>query len=127
MKKDINDNQILDTKILYGLLKELLPEKNDYYKTDYEEELKELYDFNIHSVRDFKNFIKKHIKRLLEIDAEPLDEKHIRWYSGEYGKEDVEEKIRNQYWFAYPGLLRIALELEFGEEYERYSDKRDGI
>mgnify|MGYP006336959383 CR=1 FL=1 len=56
-----------------------------------------------------------------------LDEFNIKTYSKELGEDFVKHRIQNKYWFAYQGLLRIILELEFGEEYEIYSDKRDDI
>jgi hypothetical protein len=35
--------------------------------------------------------------------------------------------VEHGYWFAYPALLRIALELEFGETYQAYANARDDI
>ena len=35
--------------------------------------------------------------------------------------------MRRNYWFAYPAILRLALELEFGEEYDKYANERDSI
>ncbi|MOA20085.1 hypothetical protein D3C78_1405050 [compost metagenome] len=73
------------------------------------------------------DIIVKHRETLLEIDAEPLDEEHIRWYSADYGEEYVNARVENGYWFSFQALLRIALELEFGERYQEYANKRDGI
>jgi len=36
-------------------------------------------------------------------------------------------RLRKGFWFLYEALLRIALELEFGETYKDYAEKRDGI
>lgn len=68
-----------------------------------------------------------HREEALAADREPLDDFHIQTYSKEYGKGYVEERVEKQFWFAYPALLRIILELEFGDSYKAYSDKRDGL
>nr|WP_298118390.1 hypothetical protein [uncultured Pseudomonas sp.] len=71
--------------------------------------------------------LNKHRKKVLEIDRSPMDQWHQRMYSSEMGAEKFNDFIRRQYWFAYPGLLRLALELEFGEAYEAFADARDGV
>ena len=45
----------------------------------------------------------------------------------DYGLDYIHKREEIGYWFSYPALLRITLELEFGEEYERYSNIRDNI
>ncbi len=47
--------------------------------------------------------------------------------ASEYIEEFVAKRLREGFWFSYPALLRIALELEYGKSYEEYADKRDGI
>lgn len=34
----------------------------------------------------------------------------------QFGAEFVRDAVRRQYWFAFPGLVRNAAELEFGEQ-----------
>jgi hypothetical protein len=46
-------------------------------------------------------------------------------YADEFGKEFVANRLRDGFWFSYPALLRIALELEYGKSYEQYADRRD--
>ena len=118
---------VLTTSSLYEVLKDRFPKQNDFHITDYKEELEELRIFRITSVSDLNELIDRHMKRVLEIDSDPLDGEHIKWYSDEYGVEYVQERVKNKYWFAYPALLRIMLELEFGEAYTAFSEKRDGI
>jgi len=105
----------------------LFPSQNDFSPSNYEEELKELLDFGIETVGKFKILMIKHKDRLLEIDSEPLDDQHIKWYREDNTIENLELKIEKGFWFAFPALIRIGLELEFGEKYKLYSDKRDGI
>ena len=120
-------DQLLNTENLYQVLKECLPEQNDFYKTNYKEELEELKTFGITTTTELKSFIGRHIEEVFEIDSDPLDEEHIKWYSEWYGENYVRERVENNYWFAYPALLRIMLELEFGETYKTFSKKRDGV
>ena len=104
-----------------------MPEQNDFFKTDYAEELQELLDFGINNYTILSNLIVKHRIEVLRIDESELDEFHIKYYSEEFGKSYVEKRVKNKFWFAYPALLRIIMELEFGEKYKLYADKRDGV
>ena len=117
----------LNQKEIYEILSQTLPEQNDFYKTDFSEELKELLYFGIDSKISLLDLVVKHRENVLEIDAEELDDFHFKYYSEEYGKDYVNTRVENKFWFSYSGLLRIILELEFGEDYRDYADKRDGI
>lgn len=112
---------------LYNVLCQTLPTQNDFYETDYKEELQELLDFGINTKVKLLDLVIKHRETVLEIDSEDIDDYHKKFYIGEYGEDYVRTRIKNKFWFAYSGLLRIILELEFGEDYEKYSDKRDKI
>lgn len=112
---------------VYSTMLMLFPSQNDFLKSDYEAELKELLDFGVDNVEKFKKLMTRHRTKLLEIDSEPLDEQHLKWYREENIIENLELKIEKGFWFAFPGLIRIGLELEFGEKYKLYADKRDGL
>lgn len=117
----------LNSTIIYDVLKKYIPKQNDYFKCDYTEELEELLHFEINTSDKFENLIKKHIVQILDIDKEQLDDYHIKFYKQEFGETFVDNCLKNNFWFAYPALLRIALELEFGEAYQKYADLRDSI
>lgn len=119
-------NEVTTTE-LYQILKENFPKQNDFNFSGYEEELKELLDFGINTKEKIVNIITKHKSKILKIDSEELDDFHIESYSKEFGVKYVKDKIENKYWFAYQALLRIMLELEFGDSYIEYSDKRDNL
>ena len=112
---------------VYEILSQSLPKQNDFFETDYLEELNELLDFGIYTKTALQDLISKHKESALKIDAEPLDDFHIENYTNEYGKNYVNQRVINKFWFAYPALLRLILELEFGEKYQKYADERDGI
>lgn len=118
---------ILTSEELYSVLRYIFPTQNDFYETDYKEELDELFLFGINTKFLLKDFLNRHFEEIMRIDSEDLDEFHVKCYILEFGKDYVTEKIENKYWFAFPALLRIGLELEFGEKYISYSNKRDEI
>jgi len=121
------DERDLDEKLVYRNLRSIFPKVNDYGNPDYKEELIELRLFGIKTNKQLRLLLKKHRKQILAIDKSPMDSKLAAFYEQELGKEEFREHIRKNYWFAYPGLLRLALELEFGDEYEKFANERDGI
>jgi hypothetical protein len=121
------DTMKLTTDKVYSTMLTLFPSQNDFSQSDYEEELKELLDFGVDTVEKFRNLMTRHRERLLEIDSEPLDDQNLKWYREDNTIENLELKIEKGFWFAFPGLIRIGLELEFGKKYEIYADKRDGL
>ena len=71
--------------------------------------------------------LQKWVGQIMEIDRTPLDGFHLNYFSAELGAEFVQQRVTNGWWFSYPALLRIALELEFGEDYVSFANERDGI
>ena len=123
------DQKELDEALVYKNLRCLFPKVNDYAPSDsgYSEELGELRDFGINTNKQLRLLLKKHRKQIITIDRSPIDAYHQKMYAEEMGAEKFNDHMRKQYWFAYPGFLRIALELEFGEKYELYANERDSI
>jgi hypothetical protein len=117
----------LTTQDVYDVLCKILPKQNDFALSDYSEELNELQMFGIQTKAAFGELVVKHSEEVMRIDAEPLDNFHVKTYKVEYGDKFIQNKIDNQFWFAYPALLRIILELEFGEKYIEFANKRDNI
>ena len=121
------ESNLLNQKSVYEILKEFFPARNDFSECEYEEELEELVHFGITSHSDFRNLLSKHRSRILEIDSEPLNDRDVEVFKKEYGEEHVDRAIEGNYWFAFPALLRLALELEFGDDYREFAQARDGI
>jgi hypothetical protein len=109
------------------VLSDTFPKQNDFYVTDYIEECNELLDFGIDTKAKLEDLIAKHKKRVLEIDKSELSDLDIKMLSEDHGVDFVQERIKNKYWFSYSGLLRLILELEFGEKYNEYAYKRDNV
>ncbi len=120
-------SRLITTDDIYSILKQTFPAQNDFSKCNYVEERQELLDFGIDTKAKLLDMLAKHKAEVLEVDSEDLDDYHIEWYNEEYGKDYVDDRVNKKFWFAYPGLLRISLELEFGEKYITYANKRDGI
>jgi len=120
----------LELNDIYGVLKEILPERNNFYPCSYSEEFEELMAFGIDSTEKLATLLNKHLVAIMEEDSTvevAEDEATYDYYCEELGKEVVEERIEGGYWFSWPALLRLALEAEFGEKYIAYAYERDGI
>jgi hypothetical protein len=117
----------LNPTTTYETLKRFFPAVNDDFECDYVEEVAELRRFGITTIEQLGELLAKRGYEVLEIDRSPMDDASIRLYEGDMGQEYVRNRLKKGFWFAYPGLLRIALELEFGDEYRAFSRKRDGL
>ena len=117
----------LTPNLVYEVLQRFFPTKNDNFQSDYIEELKELNDFGIETEDQLVVLLQRRVEEVMEIDRSPMTEFDIRMHSEAEGAESVAKRLREGFWFSYPGLLRITLELEFGKAYEDYASKRDGV
>lgn len=122
------DQEEIDLAYLHKIMRSLFPKKNDTASLDeLYETVAELKRFSIATKRDLRLFLKKYRRKLLIIDREPLDLCHQRLYREQLGEQEYLDSIRRQYWFGYPGLVRLAMEMEFGEAYEIFANERDEI
>ncbi|MDP9975369.1 hypothetical protein J2W39_006659 [Variovorax paradoxus] len=113
----------LTPALLQSLMRKIFPKKNDYGEASFEELLPELARFNIKTRGQFVALMTHYRKRLLRLDSGPLDSWHERYYRSELSDQFVSDALRRQYWFAYPALIRIALELKFSDKavtYDRF-------
>ncbi len=117
----------LTPQSVHTILSEYFPQKNDDFPSSYEEELSELNRFGISTAAQLRDLLSKQSAKVMEIDASPMSQQDIVLAKIDLGDEFVTKRLESGYWFAYPALLRLALELEFGVEYRKYSDERDGV
>ena len=117
----------LTPKLVHEVLKRFFPAQNDNFECGYVEELRELNDFGIATEEHLVGLLQKRVDEVMEIDRSPMDEVDIQMHSESEGVEAVQKRLRAGFWFSFPALLRIALELEYGKAYEEYADKRDGV
>ncbi len=117
-----------DVTFLHKTMRNLFPKKNNFGLIgDLEEVHSELVEFGIITKKETSLFLKRHRRWILEGEKSKLDKFHEKFYREELGEKQYSEAIRRQFWFAYPAMVRIALEREFGERYEAYSNIRDDI
>jgi len=119
--------ELLKEKNLYEVLSRTFPKQNDFLEEHYAEELAELNHFGINTVEELEALLAKHFSKAMELDAEEHEEEELGWYMDEYGKAYVQERLDGKFWFAYQGLLRIVLELEFGDDYISFADEQDDL
>ena len=117
----------LTPEAVHKALRRFFPEKNDDFPSNYVEELAELRTFGITTEKQLDEMLHRRAEEIMEIDRSPMSKSDIRMHSGDSGEEFVAKRFREGFWFSYPALLRIALELEFGKSYEEYAERRDGI
>lgn len=106
----------LTATAIHAQMRRIFPKRNDYGNGSFEELVPELARWGVKTVGGFRKLMTKHRKRLLVLDRDRLDPREEAWFSEEFGASFVKDAVRKQYWFAYPGLVRIAAELEFGEK-----------
>jgi MoaA/NifB/PqqE/SkfB family radical SAM enzyme len=117
----------LTPEAIHKALGRFFPAKNDDFPSAYVEELAELRVFGITTEEQLDKLLHRRAEEIMEIDRSPMSEFDIRMHSEDSGEEFVAKRLREGFWFSYPALLRIALELEFGKAYVEYADRRDGI
>lgn len=122
------DQEVFDIHYLQKTMRSLFPKKNDFAsKKELAEVVEKLKDFSIITKLQVRLFLKKHRRQLLEIDQQPLEAIHQEIYREINGNTEYLDSIRRRYWFAYPALIRTAMNIEFGDDYEDYSHKRDDL
>lgn len=109
---------------LYETLKKFFRPCNDEYMATFHEELEELNDFNVTNVAELESLFKKHIKEINKIDTPPTNPNERKLFVEEFGEDFVRHRENNGFWYSFPALLRIMMELEFGETYEQYMIKK---
>ncbi len=107
----------LSAEVVRKVLRTIFPKRNDYVVdiSLFEELLPELRKFGIQDRGTLKRLMTKHRRALLQDDRSPLAGWERRHFSVMFGAEFVSDAVRRQYWFAYPALVRNALQSEFGE------------
>lgn len=114
-------NEVTLAKSLRGLL----PRRNGHFPVNYPELLDELRFFGILSAHQLRQLILRHRREAINIDSEPLDALNAKIYRKEFGEEKFIFLERRRMFFGLEGLVRVILELEFGDRYRAFAEKRD--
>ena len=108
-------------------LRRALPRRNDFGVINYPALMDEARRFGVNTRAQFRRLLLRHRRALIESDREPLDALNERIFRSEMGDEKFFDLIRRQRWFSWEAMTRIALELEFGDDYRRFADQRDKL
>ena len=115
----------LSVRDVQAVLASLLPRASNYRAANYEELLKELQLFGVATKAQLRSVVLRHRREALQIDRSPLDTGNLQAFREEWGAANVKERLRTGTWFTWEGLIRIILELNFGEAYRTFADERD--
>ena len=120
------ENRVPARRVVYGrpltgalihrVMSGLFPQRNDYGDGSFDELATELRALGITRVGDFKRLMTRYRRALLSFDRAPLSGFERRLAIHDLGAAFVADRERRQYWFAYPGLVRTAIEMHFGED-----------
>lgn len=110
------------------ILSRTLPRRNGYVNPNTVELLKEATEFGIANELQFRRLLLKHRRALLADDREYLHSRpFLAAVAEDFGEARVHDMRRRQYCFSWEGLTRNAFELELGQAYEEYAQRRDGL
>lgn len=112
---------------VHAVLQRFFPSGNNDFECDYVEELQELADFGVITEEQLADLLRRRADEVMAIDRSPMDDTQVRNYAVVLGEEFVARRLQQGFWFSYPALLRLGLELEFGAAYEAYANRRDGM
>ena len=117
--KRISAREIAGAKPLNGeaIRRVVLPlfrRRNDYSSTTLDELPAELGKFGITTVKGLRLLMKRHRRSLLADENIRMSRAEISWLSNESGAAGI-DAFAGKSWYAVPGLVRQAMELEFGE------------
>ena len=112
---------LLSVESMERIMRRVLPRRNQEAPINYEELLGEARDFGILTRAQFRALLLRHRRALIAADRGPLTAQDERICRADWGDTVVSERLRRQFWFSWEAMTRIALELEFLDKYERYS------
>ena len=105
----------LDPESIRRVVRPLFRRRNDYSSKTLDELGDELCKFGIATVKDLRLLMKRHRRSLL-IEENMRMKRAEALYLAHEARFPGVDTFANKSWLAIPGLIRGALELEFGEE-----------
>jgi hypothetical protein len=104
----------LSGELIHQKMWKLFPRRNDFGTGSFDELVPELARFGVRNALDFQKLMKKHRRALMRTDRQRLSDQEVEYYAEHFDKNSHDHH-RRQFWFAYPAVVRMAAELEFGE------------
>lgn len=112
-KLDTSSGNILNVDLLEKLLDEMLPPANKEPNEEYSELLEDLNHFRINTSDAIKELMEKHEKYIINKELKRI---HSALDDDMIDRDRLEKGV----FFQHIGLVRIALDAEFGENWENY-------
>jgi putative GTP pyrophosphokinase len=117
-------DEILNVDLLEKVLDSLLPQANKEEDEPYSDLLNDLLHFEVNTDRKLMRMLNKRLDRVLESDRERVAEilEDIRGgiFDEESHGEGAEERAKSGVFYAHVGLVRKAMEAEFGRKFHSY-------
>ena len=113
----------LDLATLASELGKLIPRANQFGDVAYDELLNDLRAFRVNTRAQLRRVMLKHRLELRSIDRQPFDTLNAKIQRSELGEARFLDLQRRQIFFNSAGLVRLALELEHGEQFKDYVSK----
>lgn len=105
----------LDARTIGMVVRPLFRRRNDYSQATLDELPSELSRFGVLTVKDLRLLMKKHRRTLLENEKTRMRHAEVSWL-GQQADSAYFDAFAGRSWYALPGLVRQAMELEFGKE-----------
>lgn len=117
------DNELLNVDSLKYITDIKLPKDNRDLDENFSGLLEDLLHFEINTPLKLNNLLDKHIKKILEKDAEIVREISADLDAAPYAVNDW-DRIKKGVFYAHTGLTRTALEIEFGKKWNNYCKEK---
>lgn len=101
---------------IHRIMASIYPSRNDYASEGFDDLVSELARVGIRTRGEFRAMMTSVRRQLLKIDRDRLAPWEVRHMSESFGESFVKDAVRRQYWFAFPGLVRVAIDVRFGEQ-----------
>ncbi len=105
----------LDAEAIRTVVRPLFRRRNDYSEATLDELPAELRRFGILTVKDLRLLMKKHRRALLDDENVRMSRAETLWLNQEINLVGL-DAFAGKSWFSFAGLVRQAMELEFGED-----------
>lgn len=116
------DDSAISPEVIRNVVLSLFGRRHDYGDGSVSELVSELNRFGITTRKQFRLLMKKHRRVIREDEERKMPRPETLYLAKEFGWGGVDVHA-NKSWFAIPGLVRQALELEYGEEASVYVEQ----
>jgi hypothetical protein len=111
----IIDMEPVTTAAIRNIVRGLFHRRHDYGDYDLTDVAAELEELGVSSIKQLRLLMKRHRRAILMDERGRMSRAETLYLLAEFGPQGVDAHT-NTSWFAIPGLVREALEKEFGWE-----------